>query len=587
MDNIVFLIFRRMRAPLLTLIASYSVAILGMVLIPGVDADGKPWQMDLFHAFYFVSFMSTTIGFGEIPYAFNDAQRLWVTFCIYATVIVWLYSIGSLIALLQDPALRRAMAERRFRRRVLRINEPFYLVCGYGQTGSGLVRAMTDRGQRAVVVDANTDRINLLRLDNLREFVPAICADARQPRNLLLGGLRARHCAGVLALTSSNEANLKIAISAKLMHARATVVCRADSHDIEKNMASFGTDYIYDPFDIFAAHLASALRSPGLTLLQDWLSGLHGEPVKDPVRPPSEGLWVVCGYGRFGKALSQHLSDQQVEVIVIEARPEHTGAPPGRWVQGRGTEAETLVQADIGRAVGLVAGTDDDANNLSIVMTARQLNRDLFCVVRENHLDNEELFKAVAADIVMHPSSIVANRIRVLISTPLLTEFTHLARYEDDGWACALLSRIIALEHERVPEVWEVCIDGEDAYALERLRHQGADATVGDLLADPRDRGRRLAAIALMRRRENSRKLLPGDGEHLRSGDRLLFCGRPAARSSMRWTLQNSHALSYVLYGSSPPRGLVWRWLLRHLGRAQGSAEPVTTPSPKTDEETP
>jgi voltage-gated potassium channel len=577
MENIVFLIFRRMRAPLLTLIATYCVALLGLVLIPGVDAEGNPWQMDLFHAFYFVSYMSTTIGFGEIPYAFTDAQRLWVTVCIYATVVVWLYSIGSLIALLQDPALRGAMAERRFRRRVRRINEPFYLVCGYGQTGNGLVRAMTDRGQRAVVIDASSDRVNLLRLENLREFVPALCADARLPRNLLLGGLRARHCAGVLALTSSNEVNLKIAIAAKLLHAKATVVCRADSHDIEKNMDSFGTDYIYDPFDIFALYLAAALHAPGLTLLHDWLGGLRGDPVSEPVRPPSRGLWIICGFGRFGKALYQHLSGGDIEIIVIEAWPERTGEIPGRWVHGRGTEADTLEQADIGRAVGLVAGTDDDTNNLSIVMTARQLNKDLFCVVRENHLHNQELFSAVAADIVMHPSSIVANRIRMQISTPLLTEFIRLARYEDDAWACALLSRIIALEHERVPDVWEVRIDAEDAYALEQLRAQGAVATIGDLLADPRDRGRRLAAIALMRRSDNSRTMLPEDGEQLHRGDRLLFCGRPAARSSMQWTLQNTHALSYVLYGSSPPRGIVWRWLLRRFG--QGAARTDDVPA--------
>ena len=65
MNNIVFLIFRRMRAPLITLIVTYTLAVLGLSLIPGTDGAGNPWRMDLFHAFYFVSFMSTTIGFGE------------------------------------------------------------------------------------------------------------------------------------------------------------------------------------------------------------------------------------------------------------------------------------------------------------------------------------------------------------------------------------------------------------------------------------------------------------------------------------------------------------------------------------------
>ncbi|MGB5834566.1 MAG: NAD-binding protein [Thiohalocapsa sp.] len=561
MDSIFFLVFRRMRAPLLALVIVYAVAMLGLVLIPGQDADGNPWRMDLFHAFYFVSFMSTTIGFGEIPFAFSDAQRIWVSVCVYATVIVWLYSIGSLIALLQDNALRRAIEERRFSRRVSAIREPFYLVCGYGQTGSGLVRALTDRGQRAVVLDNNPERVNLLKLENLREFVPTLRADVARPGSLLLAGLRNPRCASVLALTSSNEVNLKVALSAKLMQPDAKVICRADSHDVEANMASFGTDHIYDPFDIFALYLATAFQGPCLTLLSDWLGGLHGTALPEPIYPPADGLWVICGYGRFGKALYQHLVEQDIELVVIEAMPERTGEPPGTWVKGRGTEAETLEQADIHRAVGLVAGTDNDANNLSIVMTAQQLNPRLFTVLRENHLMNRELFDAVDADVLMHPSSIVANRIRVLLSTPLLTEFANYARYEDDAWACQLASRIIALVHDRVPEVWELRIDADDAYAPTLLRQQGAVPTIRDLLLDPRDRGCELPAIALMRRRENSRTLLPPVDDQLREGDRLLFCGQPDAHGSMRWTLQNTHALTYVLYGSSPPRGLLWRWL--------------------------
>ena len=97
MENIVFLIFRRMRAPLLMLVLSYSIAVLGLVLIPGKDADGNVWHMDFFHAFYFVSFMASTIGFGEIPFEFTAAQRLWVTFSIFFPVVVWLYSIGTVL----------------------------------------------------------------------------------------------------------------------------------------------------------------------------------------------------------------------------------------------------------------------------------------------------------------------------------------------------------------------------------------------------------------------------------------------------------------------------------------------------------
>ena len=61
--------------------------------------------MGFFDAFYFMSYTATTIGFGELPYPFTDAQRLWVTVTIYLTVIGWAYAIGSLLALLQDRAL--------------------------------------------------------------------------------------------------------------------------------------------------------------------------------------------------------------------------------------------------------------------------------------------------------------------------------------------------------------------------------------------------------------------------------------------------------------------------------------------------
>jgi voltage-gated potassium channel len=102
MNNIIFIFFRRMRLPLLLLVTVFSITALGLTLIPGQDADGNVWYMSYFHAFYFVGYMSTIIGFGEIPYPFTDAQRLWVMFSIYSTVIVWLYAIGTLINLVQD-----------------------------------------------------------------------------------------------------------------------------------------------------------------------------------------------------------------------------------------------------------------------------------------------------------------------------------------------------------------------------------------------------------------------------------------------------------------------------------------------------
>ena len=572
MNTFVFLIFRRMRRPLITLLLVYSVAVLGLTLIPGRDADGNVWHMSIFHAFYFVSYMGTTIGFGEIPHEFVDAQRLWVTFFIYATVIAWIYAIGTVLTLVQDKTFQSALAEMRFARRIRRFTEPFFLVAGYGQTGSVLVRALTRREQHAVVVDINEQRVNHIKLENLPESVPALNGDARTPRHLLEAGLQHSHCAGVVALTDNNETNLKIAITSKLLHPQIKVICRADSRDIEDNMASFGTDYIIDPFDTFALHLATAIQAPGLYLLHEWLTGAAHSELVAPVYPPSTGTWIVCGYGRFGQAVYHRLKKEGLDIVVVEATPEKTGEPEEGVVLGRGTEAETLQAAGIGEAVGLVAGTDDDANNLSIIMTARELNPDLFVVARQNHRDNQALFDAVEAEIVMHPGMIIANRIRVLLATPMLYEFTQLVKSQDDAWACELISRVIAVVSSEVPDVWVTTIDDRQAPAVLSWFDRGQRGpTVADLLRAPSDRDRQMPAIALMLRHNGGREIMPGPDTRVREGDSILWCGRYSVRQRMLWILQNDHLLSYAVTGEIPPQGLFWRWMERRWPRRKAA----------------
>jgi len=562
MDGFIFLIFRRMRRPLLTLLTVYSVAVLGLVLIPGRDADGNLWHMSFFHAFYFVSYMGTTIGFGEIPYAFTDAQRIWVTFSIYGTVVAWLYAIGTVLTLFQDRTFQQSVRELRFARRIRKLVEPFFLLAGYGQTGRELVVALTRRGQHVVVIDRDQEPINRIHLENLPEVVPGLQGDARRPSYLLQAGLGHPQCAGVVALTDDNEVNLKVALTAKLLRSNIKVICRADSHDIEANMASFGTEHIIDPFDTFALHLATALDSPGLYLITEWLTGVSQSELKEPVYPPTEGVWIVCGYGRFGKAIYQRLKKQGLNIVVVEAKPDKTGVPDTRVVVGRGTEAETLQEAGLDNAVGLVAGTDDDTNNLSIIMTARDLKPGLFVVARQNHRDNQSLFDAVKAEIVMHPSAIIANRIRVLLTSPMLHAFLQLAKYEDEQWACQLISRIIAVLSTRVPDIWEVPIDASNATAVAKwLKSHGGVVTLGDLLRSPSDRTRQLPGIALMLQRDGSRSLLPDDQTRLKMGDRVLWCGRESARKRMAWALQNEHVLFHAVTGETRPEGTVMRWI--------------------------
>ena len=118
--------------------------------------------------------MGSTIGFGEIPHAFTPGQRLWVSICIFFTVIGWLYAIGRIFSLMQDPAFTRATTEARFIWSVRKVSQPFTIVCGYGETGSLLVRAMAYRNLQPVVLDQYQASIDSLLLENLGMDIPCI-----------------------------------------------------------------------------------------------------------------------------------------------------------------------------------------------------------------------------------------------------------------------------------------------------------------------------------------------------------------------------------------------------------------------------
>ena len=567
MSPATFLILRRMRPPLLFLIVAYTIAVLGLVIVPGPEIDGRVQHMSFFHAFYVISYTATTIGFGEVPHAFSDAQRFWTIFSIYLTVIAWLYSIGAIIALLQDPAYRQARVGQRFGREVRRLRERFYLVCGFGDTGSLLVRALTDRGKRAVAIDIDPQRINDLAVQDYDSYVPGMCGDAAMPENLLAGGLRSPRCTGVIALTNDDQVNLTIAIAGKLLHSQMLVISRASTLDAAANMSSFDTDYIINPFHSFADHLALALRSPSVWLLHEWLTGVPNTTLVEPRYPP-HGTWIVCGYGRFGKAIVRQLRREGVQTVIVEAEPDRTGCED--CVPGRGTEEETLAAAGVFEAAGIVAGTDNDANNLSIIMTAKQMNPDLFVVIRQNRHANDALFRAAEADLVMHVSDILVHEIIALITAPSLSRFLARTRRQGNAWANELVSRISAVTEELVPEIWEIRIGERQARAVAHALAMGHLITVGDLLRDPHNREETLPCIPLMLARGDHLQMLPSEVARVEAGDYLLFCGRASGWAAMEWTLVNHKVLHYILTGREMPETWVWRWIDRRLLR-QGS----------------
>jgi voltage-gated potassium channel len=535
--------------------------VLGFTLMPGVDAEGRPWHMSLFEAFYVVSYTATTIGFGELPYAFSTAQRLWMTFSIYLTVVSWFYALGKILSLVQDPALRHAITVARFGRAVRQLREPFYIVCGYGETGSLLVNALDSKGIRVVTLDIDPERINELELQDYQYPVPGLCADAQLPETLLLAGIQHPQCGGIAALTNSDQVNLAVAVAVKLISPNLKVLCRAEHSETAANMASFGTDHIINPYELFGEHLAMEINSLGTYLLHEWLTGVPGTTLPSP-SPPPIGHWVVCGYGRFGKAVVKNLAQEGATTQIIEAEPEATGCE-GNSIRGSGTEAVTLVEAGIQHAVGIVAGTDNDINNLSIAMTALELKPDLFVVIRKNRRFNSPLFRQFNADITMQMSDIIAHECLAHLITPMLAQFLHLARSQSNHWANQLISQLVEIMGENVPETWGAYINSERAPAVMRLLNQGQTVPLELLTCDPFNRDQKLFLMPLLLIRNNHPHLLPSFDTLLAPGDRILFCGTATAKAAHPLLVLNLKVLSYVKEGIEVPDGIVWRWLAR------------------------
>lgn len=557
MNSAFFLVLRRMRAPIIVLIVIYAISVVGLTLIPGIDADGRmSAPLSFFHAFYFISYTATTIGFGELPGAFSDAQRLWVTICIYLTVVGWSYSVVTLIALLQDKGFQNTLTTNRFARRVLRLKAPFYLVCGCGETGNLIARTFDRIEQAFVVLEKDELRVEELDLQDFKTDTPALAADASVPDNLLLAGLKHPKCRGVLAVTNDEQANLAIAIAVRLLNPNVPVIARARSAAVTANMASFGTDHIINPFERFADHLALAVASPERFRLIELLTSLPESPVPEPHRPP-RGHWILCGYGSFGRAVADRLRDTGITLTIIDPAAKDAD----QQFMGDGTEAITLRQAGIDQATGIVAGSDNDINNLSIAVTARELKPELFVVTRQNQAANSPLFTAFGADFTVLPSRIVAQETIAILTAPLLARFLEHVHKLDETQCRQLVERLQAECGDLTPAVWDIRLDAEEAPAITQALINSRPIQLGEIMRDGADRSCRLPIVPLLVERDADSLLLPNETLVLQAGDRLLFASTLAARRDLELSLNNANELDFVLTGHENSGSLLGRLL--------------------------
>ncbi|MEM9620284.1 MAG: NAD-binding protein [Pseudomonadota bacterium] len=551
LDRVTAIVLREMRPPLIILLCVYALGIAVMVLIPGLD--GQP--MSVFHAFYFMTYTATTTGFGELPREFSDPQRLWATVCLYMSVVAWIYAIGTIIRLVQNPHFTLALAQSRFARSVGRIKEPFYIICGFGDTGSLLARGLSDHDMSAVIIDSDVERIKALGLRDYRVPMPGLEGDASVPKNLKDAGLDRDNCHGVVLLTGDDDVNLKIAVMTRLLNPGAEVICRSTNRTHDEELIGLGSVVLTDPYETFARELGFALHQPPLHTLDEWLVGARGVSLSNLVSYP-RGRWILCGYGQMGRWLFQSLTEWGVETVVIDPRV-NTVAEVAVGIQGLATRAN-LSDAGIAQAAGVIAATNSDADNLAILLTARSLNSDAKLIVRQNNHENELAFNAASADLIMQPSLVTARRILLRLISPLIQEMLEYLETHERLLSDELLPRLRDTIDQPNPSLWTVPICASDTPEIVTYL-QNNELVLGDLFRDMRDRQRQLNAVPLMLKRGDERRVMPALDEPLQPDDVILVCSTARSKSRVWSSLSDGYTLAYLATGIEPSRN----WLLR------------------------
>ncbi|GGW71406.1 potassium transporter TrkA [Winogradskyella epiphytica] len=135
---------------------------------------------------------------------------------------------------------------------------------------------------------------------------------------------------------------------------------------------------------------------------------------------------IICGYGRNGKQAAKKLLDYKKPFVVIESDKEVIERFQDEdisFVFGNANEDESLIAAGIDKANTLISALPNDADNLFVVLSARQINAKLTIISRASAETSYNKLKLAGADKVILPDKIGGDHMASLVVIPDLIEF--------------------------------------------------------------------------------------------------------------------------------------------------------------------
>lgn len=215
---------------------------------------------------------------------------------------------------------------------------------------------------------------------------------------------------------------------------------------------------------------------------------------------------IICGFGRIGQVLARHLDDAQHPFVVIDSAPqqiEQAEALNYLAYSGNATDEDVLNAVGISRAKVLATVLSDDALNVFITLTARELNQDLVILARGEVPSTEKKLRLAGADHVVLPATISALRMSHLITRPTTTDF--LTEKDERSYINDLLTQIhVQMAELAVPE---------------------GSAMIRRTIKEVEIRGKGTFIIVALRRANGELVLQPEAGLMLAAGDALVILG--------------------------------------------------------------
>jgi len=156
------------------------------------------------------------------------------------------------------------------------------------------------------------------------------------------------------------------------------------------------------------------------------IGGLWAERRRRKAIQALRNHYIICGFGRVGRRVAEEFRHEGAPFVVLDFSTDAKAAAEEAnvlFLEGNGTDDEDLRSAGLERARGLIAASDDDADNLYITLSARAANPDLLIVARASNEDASKKLRLAGADRIVQPYQAAGRVMANLMLRPQVTAF--------------------------------------------------------------------------------------------------------------------------------------------------------------------